>query len=188
MTLTTHKWARTDYHRMIDLGLLRSEDRVELIRGDIVDMAAHDPMHSNTLDHADSTLKALFAQEFRVRVQLPLIVGRDSEPEPDLCLITQEMAGEIARQARHPDRAELVIEVSSTSLRYDREVKAHLYAEAQVPEYWILNLPDRVLECHRLPLAGRYTQTDVLQLDGTVEFRGRSLSVRDLFLPTAAIG
>ncbi|MEW6280876.1 MAG: Uma2 family endonuclease [Candidatus Eremiobacterota bacterium] len=190
MTLATHKWTRTEYQRMIQLGLLRPEDRVELIKGDVVDVAAHDPLHSNTLYLVDEVMRRLFGDSHGVRVQLPLGIGRDSEPEPDLCLIPHEQARRIARERKHPDRADLVIEIASSSLAYDRGPKASLYAEGGVPHYGIVNLVQGVLEVYSepsrdqvAPFEWRYATCQTLSRSQSATFLGRDVPVNDLFLP-----
>ena len=97
---------------------------------------------------AEEALRAAFARGHDVRVQLPIALDLHSEPEPDLSVV----AGSVRDyEDQHPTSAVLVVEVADTSLRIDRTTKAALYAHAGVPDYWIVNLADRVLEIHRDP-------------------------------------
>jgi Uma2 family endonuclease len=97
-------------------------------------------------------LDRVFGSAYHVRPQMPLSVGPHSEPEPDVTVV----AGAVRDYThRHPTEAELVIEISESTLRFDRTTKASLYASASVPDYWIVNLVERVLEVHRQPVPDR---------------------------------
>jgi len=121
---------------------------VELIQGEIVQMAPTGPEHSTTNDRAGRRLILLLADKpYYVRIQNPLSLG-DSEPVPDIAVVPGKP--EDYREA-HPSSALLVIEIADTSLEYDRTVKAGVYASAGIPEYWIVNLVERVVEVYREP-------------------------------------
>jgi Uma2 family endonuclease len=112
-------------------------------------------------------------------VQSPLALSDDSEPEPDVAVVP---AGDY-RQS-HPSQALLVVEVSDTSLDKDRGVKTALYATAGVPEFWLVNLPDRVVEVHRQPSAGRYSVIERAGVDAEIApaaFPSLRLAVREIF-------
>jgi len=143
---------RVEYERMIDAGLFRDE-RVELIRGVIVQMSPQNAPHSAAIQMLNRLLTPALVGRADVRIQLPLATGADSLPEPDLALVPP---GYYAQA--HPSEAYLVIEVADSSLEVDRHEKGHLYAEAGVPEYWVVNLRDRVIEVHTEPLKGEYTR------------------------------
>ena len=146
-----------EYHRMIDAGVLREEERVELIEGFLVDMAPQKSPHAYAIQRLTRLLAAQLADEFDVRVQLPLTLGRQSHAEPDIAIVRSSR-----HQAReHPTIALLVIEVSRGSLHYDRSVKARLYARHGVPEYWIVDLDAERIEVHRDPdpATGTYRTT-----------------------------
>ncbi len=138
-----------EYNRMAEVGVLGHQERVELVDGEILLLSSHDKPHSDSVAVATNLLVASYGSTHLVRVGLPIQVGEHSEPEPDFALVRPE----VQRQARrHPTSADLVIEVSFTSLRYDRLKKTYLYALAGIPEYWIVNLVDRCLEVHRRPM------------------------------------
>lgn len=177
------RWTREDYHRMSQAGLLREQDRVELVDGDVVEMSPISPSHSVSVTRTSYALMAAFGPAFVVRVQQPLALGGRSEPEPDLSVIRSEDL----ELADHPGSPLLVVEVADSSLRYDRTRKARLYAGARVAEYWIVNLGDRRLEVFRdpVPKARCYRQTFVLTEDeeaGCLALPGACWRVRD-FLP-----
>ncbi len=131
-------------------GLFGPEERLELIGGEVVSKVA--PQHAPHATGVALVLQALQRAwpNAYARVQLPLALGLMHAPEPDVAVVS----GSIRDYEReHPTTAVLVVEVSDSTLAFDRSVKAALYASAGIAEYWILNLPDRVLEVHREPAA-----------------------------------
>jgi Uma2 family endonuclease len=143
---------RVEYERMIDAGLFQRE-RIELIRGALVQMSPQNIPHSSVIQALTTALVPPLLGRAAVRVQLPFNVGDDSVPEPDLALVDPT-----PRKDSHPDSAFLLIEVANDSLRYDRKTKASLYAGAGVPEYWIVNLVDDVIERRTKPVGSTYTE------------------------------
>ena len=131
-----------EYHRMIEAGILHEDERVELLEGVIVAMAPQRDPHAWAIEWLTRFLVRVLGDEYRVRPQLPLTLGDQNEPEPDLAVVR---AGSRAK-GRHPDSALLVIEVADDSLRKDRTVKSALYARFGIPEYWIVNVEDEVIE------------------------------------------
>ncbi len=141
------RWSRDDYYRMAAASLFDGR-RVELIQGEVVEMSPQDSLHSAAVAMADEVLRLAFKRGFVIRVQMPLVLGINSDPEPDIAVVR----GNARDQARaHPTTAALVVELARTSLEYDRDTKGRLYAEAGVPEYWIVNLIEGVVEVHRGP-------------------------------------
>jgi Uma2 family endonuclease len=147
-TLPRRKFTREEFHRLVGSGILREEERVELIEGDIV------PMAPSTHEHATQTLglyervRRLFGKGYHVRIQSPLALG-ESEPVPDIAVVKGKLTD---YKHAHPTSAVLIIEVAQSSLPYDRTVKTSLYAKAGIPEYWIINLEHRQLEVYREPI------------------------------------
>lgn len=146
VNIPRRRFTREEYYRLADLGLFRGE-RVELIEGEIVKMSPISPLHGEIVTLLAERLWKLFGEGYRVRVQLPLSLN-DSEPEPDIAVVPGK-AGDYLHA--HPTTALLVVEVAQTSLEYDREVKATLYARAGIPEYWIINLDEQCVEVYRDP-------------------------------------
>jgi Uma2 family endonuclease len=137
-------WTREEWDRLVDIGFF-ADERLELIEGRIVRMSPQRVTHSVAVELVDRYLRSAFSSGHRVRVQLPFRTSDGSEPEPDLAVI----AGDDPRASKeHPSSAVLVVEISDTTLEYDRR-KAALYAVSAVPEYWILNLISGTLEVHR---------------------------------------
>ncbi len=137
-----------EYHRMIEAGIFEEDERVELLEGVIVTMSPRSPDHALVVERLSNPLFVKLAGDFVIRCQLPLVRSEADEPEPDIAVIHSDTPR--SRQ-QHPTTARLVFEVSSGSLRVDREVKALLYARAGIPEYVIVNLREECLEVHRDP-------------------------------------
>lgn len=145
---------------MAEAGILRSEDRVELIDGEILTMAPQRSPHAVAVRLVQEALRAAFGPGFDVRPQLPLTLGDTTEPEPDLAVVEGEPRD--YRDA-HPNTALLVVEVAESSLAFDRGVKSRLYADAGIPEYWIVDLAGGAVEVLRSPAGGEYRERQVLR-------------------------
>jgi Uma2 family endonuclease len=141
---------RREYERMVELGLF-DDERIELLRGALVEMSPQGAPHSDVTERLAATLYEALRGRARVRSHSPLALSDDSEPEPDIAVVPP---GDYSREL--PRAALLVVEVADSSLRKDRRIKAELYAEAGVPEYWLVNLVDGVIELHSDPREGRY--------------------------------
>lgn len=142
------KWTRERFEAALDAGVL-ADWRVEYIEGELIEIPAQKDPHAWSVANLDDWTRSAFGRGFHFRCQLPLRVEDTSEPEPDIAVIE----GPLRRGQGHPTTAALVIEVSHETVRFDRR-NARLYARANVPEYWLLNIPQRQLELHRQPLAG----------------------------------
>lgn len=145
-----HLWTREKYEHATELGLLGPDDRVELIEGEIVQKMPQKSPHSTAVMAGLEALRAAFPENHMVRPQLPLSVGELSQPEPDLAVVIGSLRDYRDAQPTADD-AVLVVEVSDSTLLPDQTTKAGLYARAGIPEYWIVNLPERVLEVYRQP-------------------------------------
>ncbi len=173
--IARRRFTADEYHRMAEAGILTEDDRVELIAGEIVEMAAIGVRHADCLTALTDLLRELLGQEVSLRVQNPIHLAEGSEPQPDLALVKRRRY----RQT-HPTAADvlLVIEVADTSLAYDRTVKLPLYAEAGIAEAWLIDLVNDTIERHTDPRGGRYRQ---------VAIAGRGESLASTVLPAVAI-
>ena len=184
------RWSVDEYNKMAECGVIGPDERVELIDGEVVPLSAHDKLHSDSVALATNLLVRAFGATHLVRVGLPIQVGDFSEPEPDFAFVRPEQQ---SSARRHPTSADLVIEVSFTSLAYDRMKKASLYASAGIPEYWIVNLSERCLELHlepgedrTAPFEASYARRQVLGADQQVKasfLEGPAIRVGDLMAP-----
>ena len=147
-TLPRRKFTREEYYRMAEAGILREDERTELIEGDIVPIPRASPEHAAQTMAFWERVRRLFGKGYHVRVQFPLTLS-ESEPVPDLAVVKGKPAD---YKHAHPTHPVLVIEVAHSSLPYDRTVKSSLYAKAGIPEYWIVDLEHRQLEVYREPM------------------------------------
>ncbi len=138
---------------MIDAGVFVPDDRVELIQGEILVISPEKSRHAAAIDLvAEALRKAFGTTGHTVRIQHPIALEPDSEPEPDLAVVGGSPRDYVDA---HPTTALLVVEVADTSLSFDRTTKRALYARAGI-EYWIVNLVDSCVEAHRRPSDGAY--------------------------------
>jgi Uma2 family endonuclease len=142
-------WTRSEYHQMADLGLFDGQ-RAELVEGEIVVLSPQKFGHGATTDRVTEVLRDILGKEFWVRMQLPNAIGEISEPEPDVSVVP----GKREDYTDHPRGASLIVEVSDTTLTYDRGKKLRLYAKAGIYEYWIVNLQDQEVEIRKRPVGG----------------------------------
>jgi Uma2 family endonuclease len=150
-----------EYYQMMETGIIQEGERVELISGQIFTMAAKGVRHTICTRRLFKQLLALMGDRADVQSRDPITLLNNSEPEPDVVIAKLR---EDNYENSHPVPADiiLIIEVSDTTLKFDREVKAPLYATAGINEYWIVNLIDNRLEVHRQPEDGIYTNVQIL--------------------------
>lgn len=142
-------WTREQFDRMAEMDLLGPDARVELIGGEIVQMAPQDPEHTIVMMGVSRLLIAAFGPDFHIRNQVPFVIGSMSEPEPDIAIIEGDYR---VYRKEHPTTATLVVEIARSSLSFDREVKTGLYASAGIQEFWIVDVLGRQLEVYREPI------------------------------------
>jgi hypothetical protein len=137
------------YQRMIESGILTSEDKVELLENWVVLKIPRNPPHDGTIQIVEETLGRLIPAGWRLRTPLTLVLS-DSQPEPDFTIVRGTVRTYVSR---HPTAADtgLVIEVADSSLLRDQRDKTRIYARAGIPIYWIINLVDRRIEVYTQP-------------------------------------
>jgi Uma2 family endonuclease len=137
-------------------GMLAPDSRVELIDGEVIDMAPIGPLHAGTVGLLARRLADALGERFDIRVQQPIRLGDHSEPQPDIAVVVPDPD---AYRQHHPSARDvrLVIEVAETSLRFDRDVKMALYAAAGIPQAWLVDLANRKIIELSDPSGGRYT-------------------------------
>jgi Uma2 family endonuclease len=172
------RFSREEYYWMLDAGFFQDQ-RVQLIEGEVLKMSPMRAPHATALQLAEAALQKAFGSGFCIRVQLPLFLSDESEPEPDLAVVSGNPRD---YQQEHPTTASLVVEISDTTLRFDRTTKRRLYAAAGIAEYWIINLVNRQLEVFRNPAGGDYADTPTLSPADQVTpiAANKSLRVADL--------
>jgi Uma2 family endonuclease len=142
------RWKRVEYEQLIDKGVFTPGERLELIDGLLLVAEPQSSSHFTAVRLVAVALARAFGEGWDVRPEGPIALDDDSEPEPDVAVVR---GGPRDYAEAHPADPVLVVEVALTSLVFDRERKSSLYARAGRPEYWIVNLVDRVLEVHREP-------------------------------------
>lgn len=152
-----HRISVDDYHRMAEVGLLAPDARVELIEGEIVEMPPIGSRHGAAVSQLNALLVRAVGERALVRCQLPVRLGDLSEPQPDLALVAHR---DDFYAQHHPVAADtfLAIEVSESTLRYDRQVKMALYARHGIPELWIVDVKDKRLLVFRQPSGSEYRE------------------------------
>ncbi|MBI3178215.1 MAG: Uma2 family endonuclease [Deltaproteobacteria bacterium] len=142
---------RVEYEKMVELGLF-DDERLELIEGVIVTMSPQGSRHAAAVRKLNHRLTLALSGRAFVQVQSPIALDEHSEPEPDVAVVPM---GDYDREL--PKTALLIVEVADSSLQKDRQVKSRLYAGAAIPEYWIVDLEQDVVEVWRAPRAGIFT-------------------------------
>ena len=151
---TTYRLTPDQYDRMVEVGILGMADKVELLEGYLVTKMPPNPPHSGTVHRVSKRLRRHLPAGWEDRTQSPVRLP-DSRPEPDVAVI-RERADDYRTQHPTPPDIGLLIEVSDSSLALDQRDKARLYAEAGIPHYWIVNLPDQRVEVYSAPAAASY--------------------------------
>jgi Uma2 family endonuclease len=153
---TTRRFTLDEYHHLIELGFFHENERVELIRGELVQMVAKGTAHTTCCSNLIRELARLIAGKAELRCQDPINLPSGSEPEPDFAIIRSTPDNYLSA---HPTPADifLVIEIADSSLNYDRDIKMPLYAEAEISHYWIFNVAANQLEAYSEPYQDQQT-------------------------------
>jgi Uma2 family endonuclease len=157
-----HRWTVAEYHRMGEVGLLNEDSRVELIDGEIVEMAPIGSAHGGNVKRFIRLFSKVIGNKAIIAAQDPVVLSGYAEPQPDISILRWR-ADDYEQSNPHPEDVLLLIEVADSTLRYDRDVKIPLYAKNGIPEVWLLDIPNRKLEIYREPINGEYRQRDCRQ-------------------------
>jgi hypothetical protein len=167
MPLTHRRFTVDEYHRMAETGILTPDDRVELLDGEIVEMSPIGPRHARCVDDLNRLFQRRAGEAAIVRVQNPIVIGTHHEPEPDIVLAAPrpDRFGDA-----HPGPRDvlLLVEVADASLIRDRLRKIPIYAQAGIPEVWVVNLPGNAIEVLREPDGHEYANRQVVDGDATL--------------------
>lgn len=147
---------------MGEAGILAPDARVELIDGEIIEMSPQGSRHFTAMRQVEAVLRRVFHEGFDVRMQGPLDLNERNQPEPDVAVVKGHMSDFLDA---HPSEAVLVVEVSNTTLAFDQTNKVAVYAQAHIPEYWIVNLVDYRLEVYRDPRGDLYRTKVIYEVD-----------------------
>jgi Uma2 family endonuclease len=180
------QWTINDYHRMLDAGILTESDRVELLNGQIIEMSPQRPPHTTATKRAYDYLKPLLSGRADVRSQSPIILSSHSEPEPDIAVVAID---ELEYSDRHPRPNEifLLIEVADSTLVRDLGEKEKAYSEANIQDYWVVDVRGRQVHIFRHPVNGTYQQKQLLGSGSScslLAFPDVDVSIKELLPPT----
>lgn len=166
-----------EYHRMIEVGILTEDDRVELLNGEIIEMSPIGSKHAACVNRVSNLLMKLLFDKAIVSVQNPILTNDLSEPEPDITVLKLK---DDFYSDKHPSGEDihLIIEVADSSVIIDREVKLPLYAASNIPEYWIVNLEKKEIEVHKNPDGSIYKLRELMQTGDTIHFKTFDLKIK----------
>ncbi len=150
----------SEYYKMAEVGILKPTNRVELINGEIIQKSPIKSPHANAISILEELLFEQLIKKVTIRTQSPIRISNISEPEPDFAVVKY---GRSRYAKKHPSGIDtfLIMEVSDSTLQYDRKIKKKLYATANIPEYWIINIPDSQIEVFTQPVNGIYTKEKI---------------------------
>ena len=163
---TRRRFTRAEYYRMAEAGILGRHDRVELIRGEIVEMSPIGRRHRAFVDNLNELLVLRLAGRAIVSVKQPVVLTEDTEPQPDVTVLLRRRPVPYKEREAHAEDVLLLIEVADSSLAYDRSTKLRLYAEAGIPEYWVVDCEAETVEVYRDPGPDGYR--DLRRVAGSV--------------------
>jgi Uma2 family endonuclease len=172
-----------EYHRMGEIGILKQQDRVELIEGEIIDMAPVGSNHAGTVLRLSKALNKILQEKADVYVQSPIVLNNINEPEPDIALL-KPRDDDYRHSLPKPEDILLIIEVAESSLQYDCEIKIPLYAKHGIPEVWLVDLANNQLTTYTCPKHNKYeniqTTTNYSEIT-LLEIPGIKLNLSKLF-------
>ena len=152
---TPYRLTTTDFHRMGEIGIFAEDARIELIEGELIEMAPIGSRHAGIVMQLVRLLTMAVGDRAMVSPQNPLLLEPHSEPEPDVALL-RPRADFYKNTLPRPRDVLLLIEVADSTLRYDRDIKIPLYARHGIPEVWLMDLARDAVECHRQPTPTGY--------------------------------
>ena len=174
-----------DYHCMAEAGILRPEERVELVSGQILRLFAKGTAHSAAITRTRRLLESRLGEQVLIRLQDPIVLDDYSEPEPDIAVVVLDP---LDYEDHHPTVSEvfLIIEIADSSLQYDCQVKAPVYAQSGIRDYWVLDVNARQLHVYRLPSPEGYQSVTVLAEEvviSPIAFPNCEITVKEMFCP-----
>lgn len=174
-----------EYYKMAGIGILKDGERTELIDGEVIEMSPMGVPHSSAVMRVTAFFTSALKDKVTVAVQLPVRLNAFNEPQPDIGLL--RLRKDFYR-SRHPGPGDvlLILEISDTSLRYDRDVKLGVYAASRIPEFWVLDLVENALLVFREPARGAYATSQKFQREDFVSmlaFPDIRIAVSDLLGP-----
>lgn len=155
-----------EYYKLIDLGMLHDYEKAEIIDGELIKKMPIGDRHASVVNKLSKVLIRNVADEVLVSIQNPLRLSEYNEPEPDFVLA--DLTKYDGKRHPHPNETLIVVEVSDSTLKYDRDIKLSLYAEAEIQEVWIINLKKDIVEIHTKPSEGLYQIVKIFKMGDIV--------------------
>lgn len=180
----TYRFSIDDYQRLYETGLLAAHDRIELLNGELIIMHAIGFRHAQAVTNLTFELGDQARRRYMISPQNPVELEEHSAPQPDLTLVP--LSRRSSKRHPTPDEVFLIIEVSDSSVRYDREDKQKAYAKTGIREFWLLNLEDDILEIYRQPEGETYREKIIIPADGKaspLEFPDVVIAMADILPP-----
>ncbi|CAD5254280.1 MULTISPECIES: Uma2 family endonuclease [unclassified Imperialibacter] len=170
-----------EYYKMAEVGILKTDDRVELINGEIYEMSPIGSKHAAIVNRLARQLNMLFEKEATIGVQSPVRLDNKNEPEPDISILkfrSDDYSGS------HPNVSDilLVIEVADSSVKYDKNVKMPFYASFGIPEYWIVDIDANAIEVFKRPGSKAYDEKQIFKPFDIIDILGKTLVVKEILI------
>ena len=182
---TLRKWTVKEYHKLGEMGFFHPEERVELLSGNIIKMSAKGTAHTSATRRTASVLRDLLGNQAAIYTQDPIALDDNSEPEPDIAVVRIDPF-DYATHHPTPSEVYLIIEVADSSLTFDREIKAKIYARSGIADYWVLNVGDRQLHVFREPTENGYQSEVILGETASIspiEFPAFNIAIQAMLPP-----
>jgi Uma2 family endonuclease len=182
---TLRKWTVKEYHKLGEVGIFNPEERLELIEGNIIKISAKGTVHASATRRTATLLHNLVGNQAAVYNKSPIALDDNSEPEPDIAVVKIDPF-DYASHHPTPSEVYLIIEVADSSLTFDREIKAKIYARSGIADYWVLNVGDRQLHVFREPAVDGY-QSEVILAEtasiSPIEFPAFNIAIQAMLPP-----
>ncbi|MEG4071531.1 Uma2 family endonuclease [Microcoleus sp. Pol14C2] len=182
---TLRKWTVKEYHKLGEIGIFHPEERVELIEGNIIKISAKRTLHASATRRTATLLHNLVGNQAAVYNKSPIALDDNSEPEPDIAVVRIDPF-DYATHHPTPSEVYLIIEVADSSLTFDREIKAKIYARSGIADYWVLNVNERQLHVFREPTENGY-QSEVILAEtasiSPIEFPAFNIAIQAMLPP-----
>lgn len=182
---TLRQWTAKEYQKLGEMGFFHPEERVELISGNIIRMSAKGTAHTSATRRTATLLRALLENLAAVYTQDPIALDDNSQPEPDIAVVRIDPL-DYATHHPTPSEVYLIIEVADSSLAYDREIKAKIYARSGIADYWVLNVNDRQLHVFREPADDGYQSEVILGENASIsplQFPAFNIAIGEMLPP-----
>lgn len=182
---TLRKWTVEEYHKLGEIGFFHPEERVELISGNIITISAKGTANTSATRRTANLLRDILGNQAAVYYKSPIALDDNSEPEPDIAVVIIDPF-DYATHHPIPSEVYLIIEVADSSLAYDRQIKANIYARSGIVDYWVLNVNERQLHVFREPAEDGYQSEVILEETASIsplQFPAFNIAIQGMLQP-----